>query len=940
MANTPIQPKVKPGVFVSQEITSTTVTPSTPTLPAIVVGILNQIQTPTALDAVYTGASLTELIPNLETAAKINTAKTHVKMSLITVGLLGYGDIDPVSCTVASSPGLEYITANSVPSGVEVFSGVQVGDVVEATMSITTGVNGTVAFGSPTVLKKTTGAFSSVLPGDIISTVYNSTTITSTVLQVADDGVNATLTVDRNLQVGTTVAYSITRKINSLVLDVITGNQLKLTKDLVADVDASIKISRILDNTGTADQPLSADPTLTLNTDYTISTTNFTNDTVVIGASYGISGFTNFKKYPTKTLTGGSAFDVLIGDLTTLVGTGSLFTTELAVDDEIRLDYLLPTLDSGVSVDIASGSPTITRNGLTPDLTTVYSIGDSITVDLGGGNEETFILSAVATTTLTATTNASSTATGLTVHTNVPTTTYRTVATIVDNTHLTVGSAFATAISNSTLKGPNRKKPVIQALVKMDYVAQRTKDANKLLTIDDSSQLAAKVGTISVDNPLGLAASLMSGAAGGNQILAMPIEDDTTLGWLNAIGVLESKDVYHLVPLTQSLTIQSLFKSHVDAMSTSINGSWRVLFSNLAQPTESTTSIKSGGSLIVATAAGSPSTGTVHLYDPTADFTTSVSVGDFIKIYKQSGVISTIPNTAPSEATKDPQTGLSSFYRIYRVVEKVNSSKIKLERATYSGEQGIYTQNADTTVITESATYTGKYEVTKLITKDEEAQLIGTVAQSFSDRRVNYITNGKCVVEINGTDHEVEGFYLAAAIAGLSAATLPHQPLTNYPIPGIKGVRGGSEYFNINQQGVIAAGGGWLVVQDVLDTSLPYTWQQLTTSQGSSKEQEFSFTKNLDEISKAVRIDHTRFPGRNNMVEETINAIETQTRATLETRAATRYNSPLGGFLGPQILSYTVNGVVADPLLIDTVYVDLTLNLPVPLNILKFRIVA
>lgn len=940
MAN--ILPRKKPGVTVEQTIAASTTTPSTPTQPTVVVGVMNQIVKDSKLTSNYVGEALKFVLPDIESAAVVDITKSSVVLSNIKVGILGYGDIDPIAVSVTSVPGLDYLVATGVPSGVEVFAGVRSGDLVEVEQSVTNGSSGTVLNISPSLIKAPLNSFNSVLPGDSIS--VNS--VVRTVLAVDNSGSSAQIIADGNLPVGTGLNYFINRKLNAVVEAIPTGNQLKISKEGISDSTSTVKVARILTAGGNYDQPLSTGSLVLSNPDDFIqSETAFENDSFTIEASKQISGFSAFNSYPVKFLTGSGDFTVNGGTLTKLEGptglNGSKFTTELAPQDVIEITYNTDTLfDSGTTVfNVSIGGSTLSVSAGSANPNTLFSASDIVVLDAGTPNEESFTVVSTTSTTIVVSSPATLAHTGAQAVERVVSTIYREVDTITDDSNLFVTSAFPAAFTNGISKGPDKDKPIIDSSVVVSYIARRTKDANKILTINNGTELEGIVGPISVENPLGLAVSLAIGNSAGQQVFAMPIQDETNSSWLEAIGILESKDLYHIVPLSQSSTIQGFFKSHVDGMSSSTYGAWRVLFANLAQPTESVSVIQLGGSLKVATVAGTPPTGSIYLSDSKVNLSNLVNVGDYIKVMSQTGVVNTIPSSNSSSFV-DPSTSATVYYRIYKVLQKINSSKVRLELISYSGSDGVYAQNAASSVASESSTFTARYEIIKLLTKDEEAQIIGQTAKSFNDRRVNYITNNSCVVEIDGVDYEVEGFYLGAAIAGLSSGTLPHQPLTNFPIVGIKGVRGGSEYFNITQQGIIAGGGGWLVVQDVLDTSLPYTWQQLTTSQGGVKEQEFSFTKNLDEISKAIKIDHVRFPGVNNLVTETINAIEAQTTASLETRTINRKQSPLGGFLGSQIVSYTINGVIEDPLLPGVCYVDVVLVLPITLNFLIFRLLA
>lgn len=490
-----------------------------------------------------------------------------------------------------------------------------------------------------------------------------------------------------------------------------------------------------------------------------------------------------------------------------------------------------------------------------------------------------------------------------------------------------------------TINIPEKNKPVSSSTINVEYRALRVANAGKLLEIGTAALVESIAGVFHPDNPLGVGATLQA-ANTGTITYVVPIESDDEQGYLKAFSMLESKDVYSIAPLSQSLTVQSFAKSHADAMSTPIKARWRVIFGNLAEPTEGTTPEVHGGSLILSVTLdvnNQPASGsTIYLYNSRANFATGVSVGDYIKVWSSTGVSSTIGSSGSQTYTNS--LGTTRYFRIYRVIEKINSSKLKLEPLPYQGSDGIYTNVSVGTA--EATTHIVGYQVIQVLTLSEVAQTIANIAASFSDRRFIYVTNGSCVVSFTGSPVELPGFYISAALSGLCSGTFPHQPLTNYPIAGVLGVRGGADKYDDTQQGIIAAGGGWLTTQDALDQSLPYTWQQLTTSSGDVKEQEFSFTKNLDEIAKAIVINDRRFPGRNNNVAEARQAVDAQTIAVLDARKSNSQNSPTGGILGTQIISYSYGGLVQDPVLKDVAFCDIQVVLPLPLNTIKFNLLA
>ncbi len=467
---------------------------------------------------------------------------------------------------------------------------------------------------------------------------------------------------------------------------------------------------------------------------------------------------------------------------------------------------------------------------------------------------------------------------------------------------------------------------VASADIFVSYEALSTKNAMAPITVPNDTQVEPLLGIANERNPLALGVQL----AMANTIFsvdAMAIEADTNTGWLNALGRLERKRVHALALLTQSATYQSYARSHVDGMSTPFKNAWRVVFSNLPHPYETVTTTEKAGGIL--TFVGS-TPDYLTLYDVQQSFT-EVRIDGFVKF-----------------TYKDGSNGNKTVY--LKVIDKVNASKIVVDAFEYEPPSGVspgkgsYIKGAAITTSGLGATpttfpITGSYTTFYKNDRNEEAQALGNIAYSFANRRVVLISNETCIIDINGSPKELPGYYIAAAYAGLSSGTAPHQGLTNYPLAGILGVRktDADGYFDADQLGVLASGGCWVVCQEVLDQSAPYAWQQLTTAAAISlKAGEYSFTKNFDEISYAIYDGHQQFPGRNNLVKRALTAANLTTNAILNARTNNDQDSPIGGALGDQITSFTFNGHVPDPLIKDTSLAEVDMELPLPWNHLGF----
>jgi hypothetical protein len=883
-----ILPIEEPKVTVEQLITESVEESIEAPQPGVVIGILNRSFDPSIVEGQYTGALQAYVLPEFQP---------------------GYIVYDDDTLTVSLTNNRVKIAEGSgtipVPVGDEVtlsvsqagqFLGVARGDIVELEKEITTGTAGVVTIAEQNKLTEAGAFVSDVVPNDIL--VVGTTEYT--ILTVAPTTV-VYVTVDGTIPSGTGISWSVKRQISTNVLSNgvtnTTADEIELDT-AVANGSVTYAIYRDLTETGTStgDQPLASSISLAKNTDFTLVDGVNENDSVQIVAFLNVDGFSNVGE-----------------NLGTITGTTA--TNQIEVQ----------------GVDLATPTARLAAGDI------IYFTDDS-------GNK--YVRNVVSATWDTSSTNIIFDGAALADNITTAITPKYVISPYKAGLATPVGGTGYTYTESGSLD-------ITQADVEIGYTAKDIAPANTVIAISRTTDLD-QLGEYEAFNELRVAAQILKANAGVSTVYAIPLASESVDDVAKALEIAEGQLLYSIVLLSQSFTNQSLVKTHVDSLSTPSKGAWRVAFMNLKQPVEEYTSNPApNGIAFFDNVVSDGSSGEITLSDPQANFA-DVRIGHFIRLKQQDGVSSTIPsapttNTQGDEITQTflDQDGNTKYERIYKVSAVVNSTKLKLELLPYKGSEGSYLQLASTLDPGPEGpvTYVCNYEVFKVMTKDEVAQAVGHVAQGFSDRRVNYVTNETCIIEFtdadgNTFDVEMPGYMYCAALAGLVTSTFPHQPLTRVPLVGIKGVRGGREEFSSDQLGVMAAGGGWNIVQDVLDASAPYTWRQLTTSQGGLKEKEFSFTKNLDEISYALVFDHSRFPGRNNRVPRTLAAIDAQTRATLEGRKTVERNSITGGFLGTQIINYTLSGAQEDPLLLDTVYSDITLELPLPLNSIKFRVIA
>jgi len=559
-----------------------------------------------------------------------------------------------------------------------------------------------------------------------------------------------------------------------------------------------------------------------------------------------------------------------------------------------------------------------------------------------------------------------------------------------------------------------------QADIYVDYDALSVAKANTVIEVETDLVIEDRVGLMNDKNPLGLAV----GIACANtiaKVYAIPIDDTTNAAWLRALSIAENQKAYNICLLTQSGTIQSYGRTHVDGMSTANKHGWRVLWMNLEHPYEETLITTTPNGTITYKTNSTPLDLTddyIEFYDPLGDYSSVPASDTYIAFWENGELFDINDNPIDPVFLKVSEKGEDSNVLICETIEYLGTQgkglyipnkKVSLNAipvgpglATYDyqnktftipdsiwqtafgtgtfatadrvvvnaqvdeDQEGIFTVSqvgsaspAVDWIIKKDSTISeidvndlvnlptsaapnkvGSYKIIKLNNLTEQAQALANIANSFSSRRVLYITNETCIVEVDNVDKELPGYYICAAYAGLSSGTMPHQPMTEFEINAIKGIRKGNPYFDLDQQGIVVAGGGWIMIQDVPDKSLPKAWKQTTTDTTSIKTIEFSFTKNLDDICYKLFEDHKRFPGTSNNLPIAREDAASQTEVTLNELKKDRGRGPNNGYVGPQVVSATFNGFVPDPILADTSYADIDLQLPLVWNVYVFNVRA
>ena len=117
-----------------------------------------------------------------------------------------------------------------------------------------------------------------------------------------------------------------------------------------------------------------------------------------------------------------------------------------------------------------------------------------------------------------------------------------------------------------------------------------------------------------------------------------------------------------------------------------------------------------------------------------------------------------------------------------------------------------------------------------------------------------------------------EGYFMNCALAGVMAAKLASDPLTESILPGFKAANGSGDRFGETQLKIISAGGLWVFYTE---SEIVKTRQQLTTDMSSIEKMESSITEALDYADKAMRLAVKIFIGRTNLTQNVQDSVTT-----------------------------------------------------------------
>ena len=331
---------------------------------------------------------------------------------------------------------------------------------------------------------------------------------------------------------------------------------------------------------------------------------------------------------------------------------------------------------------------------------------------------------------------------------------------------------------------------------------------DEYFTVDSIEYVTQKIGKPTSYNPLAFGLVTALGNS-GRVVAAYGVENDSDADHLAAVSdTLSMHEVYALAPMTHA-SVESTYKSHVELMSAESMKKERIVYLNSKADwfeSDATTFVsgpndenvdKAGTAQALATkAAGVRSKRTFYTHSDTVYIEESRPIATV----KQSFLALT--------------NALATNYNLF--------SKFTSNWAYKPG------------TVNEVVYYTGD-------------DITDTAHTHLMDNDYGFGSQ-TMTVEV-----PVPGYYMSAALAGMTAGQRPEQPFTNLSIAGpFTKLKFSGDYYTEAQLNTIAGGGTWIMWQKNVASSI-LTRHQLSTDRSSVETQERSITAAIDFVSKFVR---------------------------------------------------------------------------------------
>lgn len=438
---------------------------------------------------------------------------------------------------------------------------------------------------------------------------------------------------------------------------------------------------------------------------------------------------------------------------------------------------------------------------------------------------------------------------------------------------------------------------VVSATVYLSYRALRRDIANDFLTITSQSNAKAKIGSVNINNPMSVAASLIASAVSDMSYRILPIETDDANGYRQALDILSTnEDIYVIVPLTNDKDVVSAYASHCTTLSEPEKSKWRIMYASQEMPSTKVMVEINDGQLVKGSTAAE-----CYIKDTANGMfvTNNARVTDFVDIYNAS----------------------NSYQYSLQIIEVLNESVVTCSTTKWMRTSEGYSELEDkVTVSTQEAV---KYEVVRVLDTQGVAGAISGIADSFKNKRLRLVYPDTIMLNINSVSEMVPSYYLCVTLGAMRAGYPPHQGFSTIGLSGISRVLRANNMFSDDQLADMAGNGVFWVVQDTPE-ELPYVLYQTTTDNTQLETAEDSCVAVVDYASRYLKINLKNVLGRYNVNTISVNYVKTVINSVLDDMTSTSYQY-IGPILtGAELLKVETEGDKIKP----TVHIEI----PYPVN--------
>jgi hypothetical protein len=441
---------------------------------------------------------------------------------------------------------------------------------------------------------------------------------------------------------------------------------------------------------------------------------------------------------------------------------------------------------------------------------------------------------------------------------------------------------------------------VKSADVYVTYRALVIDNAISIGSVTAADQVEAILGKIDPENPLAQGVYDAALNSNGAPVYFSGVLSNDLSGYEAVLANARKEEYYYgLVPLTFDRAIQDAVIGHVNAMSTPENAKWRVAWISVpVTETEIIYDVQEDNTNWKATITDDPfATGTQYRL-VTIDGAKFLTDG-----------IRPTDNLLINFSTSSSGTTVFDRYEI---------ADVRTEETLVLVAGPVAPINVAI-----------KAQIERVFTKDEQIDNLRHIGSDYNNRRVRAVFPP--VTKNNGVTKE--GFFLAAALAGLRSGVVPHQGLTNTVLLGFTDLTMAVKTYTDIQLNRLAEQGYWICTQSVVGAT-PYVRHQLTTDSENLNTSEDSITTNVDSISYGLRRALAPYIGKYNIHPGSLISIRGSVFDELSYRSTNTYTVRAGN----QLISFEILKLEQNTTFKDRVDIEVKLEVPYPLNFINITL--